>query len=472
MKHKHVARGISMILCGAMLISCFGCSLENRTGDVQPEENVVIEPMEIEDVDTYGFDFLGGTDVMPILGYYGPAPSTVSLNGVSVPDYVTDEIFQMISECGVNLMAYFPIDYKNASEYFHKILELGEKYNVGVTVTDSRISENDELTLSKVDECVKDYRDFPAFCGVFGVDEPTSATYPGKQPNISVFADKINLLAELGIWSYGNLLPCGDVNKRDAYNDYIEEWLTTCNVKMLLYDYYVHDSDTNEKYFYHLSLMREKAAKYDIPFWVFVQAGGQWNDSKNYFDSEPLYPSEGEFMWNVNTALAYGAKGLAYFPLIQPYHFAYAKSTPYDFERNGLIGASGNKNRWWYYAKDVSAQITAVDEVLMNAVSKGVILTSKQAKADNKDSTCIIEGKAWRELVNVEGDAMIGCFNYQGKSAYYIVNYDMEYAQNITMDFYDICNFTVTQNAEKKAFQGNSMELTMKPGEGVLVVME
>ena len=108
----------------------------------------------------------------------------------------------------------------------------------------------------------------------------------------------------------------------------------------------------------------------------------------------------------------------------------------------------------------------------MNSVSKGVIITSKQAKADNKDSTCIIEGKAWRELVNVEGDAMVGCFNYQGKSAYYIVNYDMEYAQNITMDFYDNCNFTVTQNAEKKAFQGNSMELTMKPGEGVLVVME
>ena len=120
----------------------------------------------------------------------------------------------------------------------------------------------------------------------------------------------------------------------------------------------------------------------------------------------------------------------------------------------------------------MNKQIAAVDEVLMNSVNKGVIVTSDQAKKDNGDSSCIMEGKSWRELTNITGDVMVGCFNYQGKSAYYVVNYDMEYAQNITMEFYDECNFTVIQNAETSKLQGNGMELTMAPGEGVLVVME
>lgn len=473
MKHKIFVRGISMVLCGVMVLSLCGCDSKHDKANAHQDNIALIEPMEIETVNTYGFDFLGGTDVMPILGFYGPSPSSASVNGVAMPDYVTDEIFEAIADCGINLLGYSPTDYNKSPEYVLKMLELGEKYGVGITVTDSGISEYDEeLTLNKVDERIKEYSNYPAFCGVYGVDEPSSATFPGAADNISVYANKINLLSELGVWSYGNLMPCANKNLRDNYNDYIEEWLSTCKVEMLLWDYYVHNATNHVNYFYHLSLMREKAEKYDVPFWVFVQAGGQHADGGKRFDSEPIYPSEGEFVWNINTSLAYGAKGLAYFPLIQPHFYAYAISTPYDFERNGIIGASGNKNRWWYYAQNVHKQVTAVDEVLMNAVNKGVIVTTEQARQDNVDSNCIIEGTSWRELADISGNVMVGCFNYQGKSAYYVVNYDKEYAQNITMKFQGDCNFTVTQEAETKALQGNGVELTMRPGEGVLVVME
>ena len=476
MKHRIFSRSICIVLCGAMLLSLIGCqSKETAKNQSSGNETVKIEPMEVEEVDVVGFDFLGGTNVMPIGGFYGPMPSSKSINGIAMPDYITDEYFKMIADCGVNLITYSLTNYNKTPEYAIKMLELGEKYGVGITVTDGGIStKKEDLTLEKVDENVNEYIDYPAFCGVYVIDEPGSATYPGPSGIlISEVARKMNLLGELGVWTYGNLLPCYNASYRDKYEDYVEEWLSTCDAKMLLWDHYVHDEGVQKiDYFYSLSFGREKAAKYDIPFWVFIQAGTHWTAGSHREDTEDYYPNEAQFMWNVNTSLAYGAKGLAYFPLLQPDYFAPAASKPYDFERNGLIGASGNKNRWWYYAQNMNKQVAAVDEVLMNSVNKGVIVTSDQAKKDNADSSCIIEGKAWRELTNIKGETMVGCFNYKGKSAYYVVNYNMEYAQHITLEFYDDCNFTVIQNAETSKLQGNGIELTMDPGEGVLVVME
>lgn len=468
MRNKRFIRCISAVLCGVMLLSVCSCGRDEKAA-----ETIKIEPMEAETAYAYSFDFIGGTDVMPITGYNGPSASDNSMNGVAIPDYVTDEIFSMIAECGLNFLAHTNTDYKQAPQYVDKMMELGEKYGIGIVVRDSAIT--DEVDLKFMDARVNEYRDYPAFCGVYVVDEPCIESYyytAGR--TISDFANRMNNLGELGVWTYGNLFPLYDANKRDTYDAYLEEWLTTCDVKMLMWDHYVHDKSGHTKvdYFYNLAICREKAEKYKLPFWTYIQSGSQWNDSHIKFDTDGYYPNEGEFLWNVNTCLAYGAKGIAYFPLIQPYHFAYAESQPYDFERNGLIGASGNKNRWWYYAQIANQQIAAIDEVLMNSVNKGVIVTGSKAKIDNADSTCIIEGNAWRELTGISGDTMVGCFNYQGKSAYYVVNYDMEYAQEITLEFYDNCNFTVTQKAETSKLQGEGITLTMAPGEGVLVVME
>ena len=468
MRGKRLVRSISALLCGVMLLSVCSCGQDEKT-----TEAIKIEPMEAESAYAYSFDFIGGTDVMPITGFYGPMPSDTSINGVAIPDYVTDEIFSMIADCGINFLAHTYTDYSRAPSYTEKMMELGEKYGVGIVVKDSSITEETELAV--VDARVNEYRNYPAFCGVYVVDEPCIESYyytAGR--TISDFANRMNNLAELGVWTYGNLFPLYDANKRDTYDAYLEEWLTTCDVKMLMWDHYVHDKSghTEVDYFYNMSVCREKAEKYQLPFWTYVQAGSQWNDAGNKFDTDGYYPNEGEFMWNVNTCLAYGAKGIAYFPIIQPYNFAYAASQPYDFERNALIGASGNKNRWWYYAQQANQQIEAIDEVLMNSVNKGVIVTGARAKKENADSTCIIGGNAWRELIGITGDTMVGCFNYQGKSAYYVVNYDMEYAQEITLEFYDNCNFTVTQKADTSKLQGEGITLTMAPGEGVLVVME
>ena len=480
MKNKISTRIMSAILIMVMIPSLGGCGSDNnvetvnKANQVNKDKIAVMEPMELEEVYSYSFDFIGGADVMPIGGYYGPIPSTSSTNGIAMPNYITDEIFEAIAGCGVNVIVRSEVDYNLTPENVIKSLELGEKYGVGVTVWDRGLTYKEENgdTLSTMDARLQKYCNYPSFVGIYAVDEPNTAYYSmgGSSGMISSYAPRINALAELDVWTFGNLLPCAR-SKKEQYTQYVEEWLSTCNMKMLMWDRYVHDEGVSvANYFYNMSFCREKAEEYKIPFWPFVQAGTHWESSGK--DVTEYYPDEGQVLWNVNTCLAYGAKGIAWFPLLQPRSFSRAASKAYDFERNGLIGAAGNKNRWWYYAQVANRQIAAIDEVLMNSVSKGVIVTSEKAKEDNVESSCIMKGTSWRELTNVTGDAMVGCFNYKGKSAFYVVNYDMEYAQHINLEFGDNYRFTVIQDAETSKCQGNMLKLTMKPGEGALVVME
>ena len=138
-----------------------------------------------------------------------------------------------------------------------------------------------------------------------------------------------------------------------------------------------------------------------------------------------------------------------------------------------MIGAWGNKNRWYYYAQDINKHIAAIDEVLMNSVSKGIIVSGQKAQeycADTRDA--VLDGTSWRELADVKGNAIIGCFNYQGKTALYVVNNDYEWAQDIILNFQDTYKVRVLQAADTKYLETNQLTLNMEAGDGVLMVFE
>lgn len=469
MKHKILKRMLSILVLGSMLFSLSACG----------SQQTAISPMEIEEVHAVSFDFLGGTDVMPISGYYGPYTVEYSEDGQSFPDYLTDEIFELITECGLNMTHYTRTDYKTAPKQMLKTLELGGKHKLGIFVQDTSLktlAAGDEESLLKVSERLTEYSDYPAFCGVYVVDEPgTPYYYPSDNQvrDISAFAPLFTSLAKLDVVAGGNLFPVWYEEDYEKYNQMLEEYCTTCNPSYLSFDHYVWDKGrTKAGYFYNIDIVRQYAEQYEIPFWVYIQAGGQWNDAGELFDSAEYFPTEGQFQWNVNTALAYGAKGLEYFPLIQPTYFALSKTEPWDFQRNSLIGAAGNKTQWWYYAQTANEQIKAVDSVLMNAVNKGMIASGKEAARDMKDMKYLLNGTSWRELKDVQGNALIGCFNFQGKTALYVVNYETEHAQKVTLELQDSYKLSMTQRAETSHLNTNSLTLDLKAGEGVLVVFD
>ena len=467
---------LSILMCAVLLMGCSASKTSGTTTDSQV--------MEKEESKAVSVSFIGGKDVMPITGYVGPYLHAYSQDGDVFPEYVTDEVYQMIADAGVNLIVYSFTSYSSAPDVVKKNLELAEKYGIGFFVTDNNVTaktEQETITAEEVAKEIVNYSDYESFCGMYLVDEPQTSYY--QLGDGSRLLTKYKELADvlhndLDILTYCNLYPIMDLSKnQENYEKYVQDFCDTIQPKVLMWDYYPFDEwrqGDMSLYFYNMDLIRTTAQERDIPFWAYIQAGSQWNDSYEYFDSvTPYYPNEYQFNWNVNTSLAMGAQGIQYFPLIQPYQFAFAETNDWDFERNGLLGAVNNKTQWYYYAQTINEHIAAIDEVLMNSVNKGVIISGEQAKSDmSKAQNSVIAEGTFNQLQSVSGDAMVGCFNYNGKTALYVVNYSFEYAQNITLNFDASQNIKMIRSAEESYVKGSSLTLDMAAGEGILLVLE
>lgn len=482
MKYSKLKRTVALLLAGVTLFTMSGCSKEEVL------EPVIIEPMEVEEVYAYSPDFIGGTDVMPIAGFYGPYEIGHSYMGVNVPSYISDEIFSKLSECGINMIKQSNLDAKSDPEGQIKILELAEKYGMAVYVRHSDVygrHGGEEFTTEAIGNAINQFANYPAFAGIDLVDEPGTDYWWSTLPQgfITDYAQRVDLLNDMRISFGANAIGAIQPSLGETGERYLTDFCSILKPPYLCHTNYtfgghpddISDDDAHKQMrqsLYILDKCRSYANEYKVPLWRYLNAGGQMTDAGTAYDSTTLYPTEGQMLWEVNTTLAYGGKGLSYFTLIQPLHFSYAKSEPYDSNRTGLIGVWGNKTPYWYGAKKANEQVAAIDHVLMNSVNKGILVSGKNAKQDTTGNDALLEGTSWRELKHVDGSTMVGCFNYQGKSAFYVVNYEFNYKQKITLDFHNAYNMTVIQKAESSNINTSQLTLDMEPGEGVLIVMD
>lgn len=428
------------------------------------------------DIKTAKDTFISYEDgVMPIAGFYGPYRYT-DKNGETY-DWITDAVYQKLAEAKINLVNYYATDYRDSAQDVLDNLALAEKYNLGVYVTDSRINGN--MTNANLAKRLAGYMQYQSFKGISIVDEPNTDTYNNAKLGETVtnklasYVPQATLLNRFSnTLGYMNLLPLRDgLNKSDstlesAYQAYIDDYLTT-NGKLLSWDYYVWDHNTiPSAYFTNLSMMRNNAIEKQIPFWSYIQAGSNWNDDKEELDTtDNTVPSRAQLLWNVNTSLAYGAKGIQYFPLVQPAYFAYENSEKqYDYDRNGLIGADGNTNEWYDYVTEANTQIEAVDEYLMYATSEAVLAVGEVAQKDTGITTSTYNNII--QSVNADKGAVVGVFQYGKQKLLYVVNYDTSTAgeDTITLNFGDKMSYQVVskqQDENGSVSEGTSQTLTL-----------
>lgn len=447
-----------------------------------------------------------------------PTDSSGTLN------YVTDEIFELISDCGINLITWCNANYSEAQQAKNAVtkgLELADKYGMGMYVRDS-VYLNDSchnnvspFTETDLINRIKYYSTYPSFLGINLVDEPVSDRYAASMKDTKYYLNNFddtskvvnsfsNLTGYMNLYPYQESLKTTSDAKAD-YKAYLDETLKM-GVDVLAFDKYpfyykttkYKDTTGNDasmtEYFDNLSMVREYSEKYGKPFWTYIQAGCDFRDEgdkSTIADDKKDTPTESEMLWNINTCLAYGAKGIQYFPLIQPFYYAY-DGTGYDFERTGLIGADGKtKTQWYEYAKKANKHVNAISDVLVNSTSKAIVVNKIPSEYINlqqvgslpkKYISDAVESYKSLQSVTINTDkvntkvsfpkyygAVVGCFDYNGKDVYYVVNYNTKDSNEITLNFDKTYTANITRNAVTTSQSGKSMTFTLTPGEGMLV---
>ena len=454
-------------------------------GCAAPEETVVaeVEPMEREESTSLSFNIIGGKDVMPIGVFDGPHTSNWNQDGNAGPDFITDEYYQQLQDCGINMICESKANWLTYRDDLIRSLNLAEKYGMGVFVGDHNITWNYDITIEEANQTLSEYCDYPAFCGITLLDEPN---VPFHNPdgnanrNLDLYIEMAKVVQkDMGIFAKVNLYSgagAHDLKSKEKYIKYMELCFDELDPAIYCYDSYPFSSDPSKAVIntilWNMGLYRDKSLKDGKAFWTYLAAGGQWLANTQEQTKKPYFPNEPQFNWYYNALLTYGCQGFVYYGAFFELKGDTVVGTDWDHYEKGLFGEFGNKTQWYYYAQNANKQIAAVDDVLMNSVHKGVIASSDTVEKNTQDIDCMIKSGKFRELQSVDGDALVGCYNYNGKTALYITNFSLEYAQKITLNLNAKHNMKVVQNAEASYVNGKALTLDMAAGEGALVVIE
>lgn len=416
---------------------------------------------------------------MPIGGFFAPSNNYIG-NGYKLPSLITDEIYKKISDCGVNYLIDFQNDFSGA--YFEEALGFAEKYSISTYFSYKNIVSLQNINTIKVSTpeeiatALEPLLQYKHFAGLYGRDEPSANYYPYIKQAVSNFRQAQTILGEnakdLGV--YINLFPqssgtqlSGDEDHPISYDEYLDGFFG-CDPFFVMFDMYPIaglENTVNGNWLKYLGMMNQRSKDNGLAWQGFAQAGG------NFFDvpGQHRVANKNEMFYDVNTMLAFGAKGINYFPCCFP--TSYVQLAPEDqINDNSLLNKYGSTTPQYYYAQEINANIKAMSPYLMNSAHIGVIL--------NGDGVCTYMGndkmENFRQLKGVSGDpSLIGCFDYNGGTALLVINNTLDqHRGEITLSFDNNYEYTLIQRATTNTVIAEKFTLTLEAGECALVVIK
>lgn len=212
-------------------------------------------------------------------------------------DDVHDEAtIKKMAECGINLIAFVPPG----------LLDVCEKYKVKAILFDPRMtpewdkSFNSEKANKVLPMLIKKYNRNPALFGYYLKDEPGGDQF-------SELAKSAGLIRKLapGKWAYVNLPP----GMGDWYDTaYLQNFVDLLHPPVISYDNYpVGKTAFSWGFWANLSDVRSASIRNGVPFMVIVLSSAHL--------TYPI-PTAADLRLEVYGALAYGARGIAYYKFV------------------------------------------------------------------------------------------------------------------------------------------------------------
>jgi hypothetical protein len=260
--------------------------------------------------------------------------------------HTNDEQYKTLSESGVDIVQNVSSTDLNTQEKNMRMLELAQKYNLKVIISEPRVTGSDGDIKAMVDT----YRNHPATAGYYIRDEPDSAlldwaikTYrnigaqdPQKIPHVNLFPDFALKNYEKG---------------------YVERWVEGVgkeNLRYLSFDIYPYKKNGRfEKSYYNcMDIIRRAGLKYGVKTSCYLQSFGIVNMYRR--------PNVDEMRLNVYSNLAYGIKN--------PVWFCYATPTGQGDQKfmNSVIDSLGQKTDLYEPFKAFNSQMKQLGKTLIH----------------------------------------------------------------------------------------------------------
>jgi hypothetical protein len=306
-----------------------------------------------------------------ITAYSGPPLGEVNI-----------ERYREIADAGIDVLV--PGNGTMNGEQNLKSLDLARQVGIKIIPVDIRsmpFAQTADIAIdtAMIEEMVNDYKDHPAFAGYVVRDEPNASLFPA-------LGELCNLIRELDpkheplinlFPSYASPTQLGSVD----FKSHLQEYIETVKPGLLSYDSYVlREPDTWYDYWFaDLEVVRDECRKAGIPFWVFIQSEG--------IREHMRVPTRAEILWQVNTVLAYGARGFGWFTYWTPevdQGIPQVEGAPpplIEQHYGGMLEADGNRTPLYahvreanLYSKEAGMGLIGWDNEFVARYEKGEML--------------------------------------------------------------------------------------------------
>ena len=351
--------------------------------------------------------------------------------------------------------------------YTMELLEATSRHRVNLLFKDAKVmAHGNLLKLKNKEEAVKYFKEaygpffgrYDSFAGLNFLDAQGNKNWEDcvqiGEALKEAFPDKLLFLNLLRQDADGKLLSNDDVKEYyQSYIDTVKPNVFTCGHFPIKGTFPEVESD----YFYQLHLAKEYAKKADASILTFIQVGA-WGDRTRV-------PTDAELRWQVNTAIAYNTKHIAY------YTYWMTKVEP--SYRSMMVDEHGNKTRQWFRIKQINKELLFQDEYFLNAAFNGYIQVGKTPSNETP-----VEADKLKTFGNYKdvsgGNLFIGCFDYvkddKRYNMYYVVNNDLVNEVHEAFNFKKCMTYTFLHRDLKVVQKSDKVQLSLTPGDACIII--
>jgi hypothetical protein len=305
-------------------------------------------------------EILSGEGPFPI-GVWWPPP----------PSQTTEARYREIAEAGFNFV--IGGNGVTTTELHGRALNFAAKNGLRYVITDEILKnaidgevspDRREAVSTRLERLIGRHGGHPALAGLNLYDEPKSR----------LFGVLAHAKGELGRMApeelpYVNIWPSYAAPRAmgvPSYREYLERYFATVDPPMLSFDHYpLLAKGITPDYFHNWAVIRGFSLGKGVPSWAFIQSVGFAGSGVGL--ARRRRPTQAELFWQINVALAYGAKGMQYFTYWTP-----ESDSQVQFG-SALLTREGQRTLLYRYAQNANRYLGVIGKELLPLVSETVV---------------------------------------------------------------------------------------------------